>query len=735
MMKKMHIQSDQRLIKLASKYNLPLNFLQEYHDIFQKNNIPVFLRRKTPKYANRIVMVSTHGYWGNPPPAGVPDTGGQTYYVLEVSKAWALQGKKVIILARWFNPYPQVEVFAKNLWLIRIPAGSDEFVRKEDIYPLVPELAERAVAVSALFGAHAVMGHYADGMTVALEVGERLQVPAVVIPHSLGINKIMSLGFDPNDPEVWFDEEYNFETRESFEIAALKGANFEIANTSREPEVLKDYYGFEFPHLVMPAGAGKAFFDVHKNRQADLLSKYNLVPQKYLIYFGRFSEAKNIPGAVEVFGEAHRLDSQLLEGVKLVLVGGSPENPSFEEANVENHIRAAMKQYGLTENDVVRLPSQSWQNLSIFAHHSLCYIGMQIMEPFGMGVAEAMAASAPVIISRAAGITKWINDGREAIVVNPDDSHDVAQRLIEIMRDKVRLKEIADNGYRLARNTFRWEAIARQQGEIIDSLCQGKSPPGVIGKKSPPSIFSKRNGRAYHRSAFTWRGDPPVIKPNHKKAAEGLLPYIIEEIRHSRRREERVIVALGGESGAGKTEIAEYLRFLLRMEMMWGTTIAGDTFFKLAPAENHSARLDAYVRGELDRYLGPSEVNLEQLDSILGRAVKRKVKEVFVPSDCRRLGSRRYTDVPVDLAGVDVIFVDLTYSLLLKNAALKVFLESDYQGRIDEVKERNLGRDPDQDFQFILKVLEIEHRIIRELRKEADLIVTKNYEVRKPGKK
>ena len=34
----------------------------------------------------RILMISTHGYWGNPPPAGVPDTGGQTFYVLEVSK-------------------------------------------------------------------------------------------------------------------------------------------------------------------------------------------------------------------------------------------------------------------------------------------------------------------------------------------------------------------------------------------------------------------------------------------------------------------------------------------------------------------------------------------------------------------------------------------------------------------------------------------------------------------------
>ncbi|MBN2515267.1 MAG: glycosyltransferase [Deltaproteobacteria bacterium] len=671
------------------------------------------------------MMVSTHGYWGDPPPAGVPDTGGQTYYVLEVSKTWAQQGRKVIILARWFKPYPVVETFAENLWLVRIPAGSDEFIRKENIYPLVPELAEKAVAVSALFGAHAVMGHYADGMAVAVEVGERLGIPTVVIPHSLGINKVISLGYDPYDPESWFDKEYNFGTRESFEMAALNGADYEIANTWREPDILKKYYGKEYPHCVMPAGAGNYFFNIFKNPQADLLKRYGLVTHRYFLYFGRFSEAKNVPGVVAVFGEARRMAQELLDGFKLVLVGGSPEKPLPEEVTVENHIREAMNVYGLSENEIVRLSSQPWKILAVLAHHSASYIGMQKMEPFGMGVAEAMAAGAPVVISKAAGITRWINDELEAVVVDPDDTTDAAQRLIKIIGDKDRLQKLASNGYLLSKNTFSWKAIAVRQGEIIDFLCQGKSPDNNIESSIP-----KRRHRAYHRSAFAWRGDPPVIKSKHKKAAEGLLPYIVKEIGRAQSLKERVIVVIGGESGAGKTEIAEYLRFLLRRQKIWGTTIAGDAFFNLTPAENHNARLLAYAEGYLDKYLGPSEVDLQQLDSILKSGRKRNVREVLVPSECRRLGSKRYADVPVDLSLTDVIFVDLTYSLLLENATLKVFLESDYQGRIEEIQERNIARDPDQDFQFIMKVLEIEHRIIQDLKQNADIIVTKDYEIK-----
>ena len=35
-----------------------------------------------------------------------------------------------------------VELLEPRLWLIRIPAGNDRFVRKEDLHRLVPELAE-----------------------------------------------------------------------------------------------------------------------------------------------------------------------------------------------------------------------------------------------------------------------------------------------------------------------------------------------------------------------------------------------------------------------------------------------------------------------------------------------------------------------------------------------------------------------------------------------------------------
>ncbi|MBW2674331.1 MAG: hypothetical protein JRD89_13135, partial [Deltaproteobacteria bacterium] len=347
--------------------------------------------------------------------------------------------------------------------------------------------------------------------------------------------------------------------------------------------------------------------------------------------------------------------------------------------------------------------------------HCLSYIGMQFVEPFGMGVAESMAASAPVVISREAGITKWVLDRREAIVVDPEDPLGAARKLIGTMKEEGALERIASGGRKLALETFRWKAIGAHQGEIMDSLCRDAK---------------KVTERAYHRTAFTWRGDPPEVEERHGKAARGLLSHIVERAQQARRAKKRAVVVLGGESGVGKTEIAEYLRYLLRSEKMRGVTIAGDAFFRLAPEANHRARLEAYEQGRLEQYVGSGEVDLERLDEVLKDATDRNIDEVFVPSDCRRLDSRRYPSVPVSLAGADVVLVDLTYGLVLKNVTLKIFLESDYQGRIATVKKRNLARDPDQDFAFIQKVLEIEHRIIQEMKERADIVVTGDYEAR-----
>lgn len=711
--------------------------LREYHRLFADHGIPVrgpsdhrAGRGAGEPAVRRILNVSTHGYWGDPPPAGVPDTGGQTYYVLKISKAWARQGREVIILARWFEGFPRVERIADGVWLVRVRAGGAEFVRKEEIYTLTPEMAEAGIAVAALFGADGVIGHYADGMVVAAETAERLALPLICVPHSMGVLKMMRLGMDPRDQADLRDPKYHFWTRESFELAALEAANFEIANTPREPEILRKHYGLSYPHEVIPAGAARPFFDVAEQPiDQDFLERHGLTERRYLLFWGRLSQAKNVGGIVRVLGEARKLAPEQTRDVVAVIVGGSPYDPSEEERKVEEEIRLEMARYGLTGSDVIRMESQPHERLARLARGALAYVGMQHLEPFGMGAAEAMGTGLPILVSSAAGITRWLEDGENALFIGPDDPAGAAEKLVELVARPAARRRLAAQGREKAIDDFSWSGIAARIGRVFERLHAGEDPRCGAGGKATADRFARRTGRGYHRLTAAWRGDIPRIKPHHAAAADELLPEIAARIRSAAQGGERLTVGLSGESGSGKTEIAHLLALMLRRERLAGVVVAGDAFFVRPPADNHENRVAAHARGALAEAVGPHEVDLARLDRIIAQARRRDTKEIEVPSDCRSLPGRRYQDVPLSLDKVDAVFVDLTYALLLDNIACKIFLERSSLAQMDSVKDRNLERDPDQDFEFIRRVLEIEHAIIGPLRARADIVVDAEYRI------
>jgi uridine kinase len=199
---------------------------------------------------------------------------------------------------------------------------------------------------------------------------------------------------------------------------------------------------------------------------------------------------------------------------------------------------------------------------------------------------------------------------------------------------------------------------------------------------------------------------------------------MVEAQRVAARAGRRLIAAIGGESGAGKTEIAHCLAIGLRRRGLWSALVPGDVFFRLPPGANHEARLAADRAGDLTGYIGPPrEIDLDALDRTLAQAADLRTRAVICPSDCRALAGRRYERVPLDVSRCQIVLVDLTYAMLLDTPALRIFLESDYLERREYIRRRNTARDPDQDFAFILKVLAIEHEQIQRTAARAGLCV------------
>jgi len=67
---------------------------------------------------------------------------------------------------------------------------------------------------------------------------------------------------------------------------------------------------------------------------------------------------------------------------------------------------------------------------------------------------------------------------------------------------------------------------------------------------------------------------------------------------------------------------------------------------------------------------------------------------------------------------------------LLEHVDVKVFYEHTYRQRLSRIRRRNAQRDPNQDFEFISSVLQIEHEKIAPLAECAHVLVDVDYNVR-----
>src|SRR2546423_6504796 len=94
------------------------------------------------KRINRVCILNPQGYVQYPPPLGKTDTGGQTLYVLQLAQALGKKNIKVDVITRQFENLPQEEEVFKNVKIIRIPSGSKNFVQKEKMYEMMPEMME-----------------------------------------------------------------------------------------------------------------------------------------------------------------------------------------------------------------------------------------------------------------------------------------------------------------------------------------------------------------------------------------------------------------------------------------------------------------------------------------------------------------------------------------------------------------------------------------------------------------
>lgn len=408
---------------------------------------------KNHKYKS-IAMLSTHGYFDAVPTLGRTDTGGQVVYVLELAKALGLMGIKVDIYTRWFDknddqitPIPDSN---NNARVIKIRAGEWEFIPKEFIYDLLPELAENMIEFikENSLDYDLYNGHYVDAGIVALEVAKKMNKPCYFTPHSIGVWKQDQMGGDAEEME----KKFNFKLRNSEEMRLYKAVNGLSLTTQLQYEKLQELAKYDADNIdIIAPGVDIYRYDIPTEEQLKIDTK---TPEKYVFCLSRIDTNKGHDLLLNAFA----LVKDEIKDVDLVIGGGSP-NPKPRELGVfakmdeiieKNNMQDRVSKIGYVADDMM---GPLYQQSQLFVLPSL-------FEPFGMTTQEAMACGKAVIASKFGGIRNVITHGVDGMLVDAANPQEFADALTELLSDDDKRIKMGLAARDLIEREFSWKAIA-----------------------------------------------------------------------------------------------------------------------------------------------------------------------------------------------------------------------------------------------------------------------------------
>jgi len=204
-------------------------------------------------------------------------------------------------------------------------------------------------------------------------------------------------------------------------------------------------------------------------------------------------------------------------------------------------------------------------------------------------------------------------------------------------------------------------------------------------------------------------GDVLLITDNHKKAAEQIVS------RLGKFKSDKVVIAIGGESGAGKSELAHVISRRLKERGELAKILHSDNYYKVSPTERTAWR----------KKHGFESVGLSEYDwGLINQNVAefRESKEAVLP--CIDLLTDQEDKLITNFEGIKYLVVEGLYPLKV-DADLKIFIDLTYH----ETKKAQAVRGKEPQNEYRRQVLEREHQVVQSLRPLADFIVTRDFEV------
>lgn len=185
---------------------------------------------------------------------------------------------------------------------------------------------------------------------------------------------------------------------------------------------------------------------VSDEEMAEVLSKYGLERESYILYVGAIQPRKNLVRLVSAFEMAKAEHPDM----KLVIVG---EPAWLSDAIVRRIDRSRFK------HDIIRTGKVPFSELPAWYQGARFFVFPSLYEGFGLPILEAFAAGTPVLTGSISSLPEVGGDA--ALYADPHIENDIARKLLMLWSDETLRKLLSERGRERVK-LFSWDRCAEE---------------------------------------------------------------------------------------------------------------------------------------------------------------------------------------------------------------------------------------------------------------------------------
>ncbi len=207
-------------------------------------------------------------------------------------------------------------------------------------------------------------------------------------------------------------------------------------------------------------------------------------------------------------------------------------------------------------------------------------------------------------------------------------------------------------------------------------------------------------------------GDVLLIAEKHQNAGEIIINKIMANPKP------KMIIGISGESGSGKSELAHVIAKGLRKHGIFAKPLHIDNYYRILPLE----RTEWRKSNGIEKVVGYGEYDWDTIY----RNIEEFRQGKSSTGPCVDLVTEQVDQLTTDYSTVDMLVVDGLYAIKTEGIDLGIFIELTYH----ETKKAQVVRGKEPQNEYRMAVLEQEHKMVQALRPKADVIISKEYEVK-----